>query len=302
MGNDAGPSWKILESAARRSRYVTITDRLIHRLERVPDPGRSHILYLDKSGRPVAWLVRALWPLLARTPGTSYSGGHVPPMPTMSFANIDREQWWDVTGASETGMIDVGRVPVEQVAQLRMAYLRRRPDRLDPARSWELPTWLDGRTILVVDEVRASGDTLTIAEGLVRRAFPQCDVQSVHWMAPPVQRDRRSGVAQQIENPVWYSSDIVEGRLVGNRMAPGRGSNWRGRIAPLFLSTVPYQQDTRGLQLRREVGRLARDVAERRILVAPAPTRDLDDAVERIRAIYGYTDLQRFTADRLAQS
>ena len=51
------------------------------------------LLFLDKSGRPVAWLVRALWPLLARHHGTGYGQGVVPRLPSCHFANIDREQW-----------------------------------------------------------------------------------------------------------------------------------------------------------------------------------------------------------------
>ncbi len=293
----------IIAPTAMRAHYVSLTDRLIHRLEEVAAPERLHLLFLDKSGRPVAWLVRALWSTLARVPGTACSDRRIPPMPTMSFANIDREQWWDVTGGSETGWIDVSRVPVEQVMQLRLAYLRSEPaPMLNPQDALEQPTWLDGKHIVVIDEVRASGDTLTIAGGLVQRAFPTNLVETAHWMAPEVRRGRESGVAQQIHNPVWYRSDTPAGRLVGDRQAPDhRGRHWRGRSAPLFLSTVPRERDRMGLRLRSEISAIGRAVAAGQLLSAPAATRDVDDAAERIETLYGYTDLRLFTQHRIEQ-
>lgn len=137
--------------------------------------------------------------------------------------------------------------------------------------------------------------------GIVKRAFRECEVEP-HWMAPAVQRSRTSGVAQQIENAVWYRSYTVAGRLVGNRQSSDhRGAHWRGRISPLFISTVPRKRDQLGLQLRHEAGWLAADTAAGRLLSMPAPTRDDDDVDERIECLCGYTDLRAFTADRLAQ-
>ncbi|MFT4189003.1 MAG: hypothetical protein QM621_10535 [Aeromicrobium sp.] len=93
MGGQAA-DYAILTPAAMRSAYVTLTDKLIHRIEQHDSDDPLSLLFLDKSARPVAWFVRALWPVLARVPGTPFADGQVPPMPPMRFANIDREQWW----------------------------------------------------------------------------------------------------------------------------------------------------------------------------------------------------------------
>jgi hypoxanthine phosphoribosyltransferase len=39
-----------------------------------------------------------------------------------------------------------------------------------------MPSWLDGRRVLVVDEVANTADTLRIACGFVKAAFPAADV------------------------------------------------------------------------------------------------------------------------------
>jgi hemolysin-activating ACP:hemolysin acyltransferase len=257
------------------------------------------VVYLDKSGRPVAWLVRALWSALAREPGTRYRDNDVPPIPTTRFANIDREQWWHLTGASETDLIDVTRVPVEAVRALRAVFLRSQPSAghdIDTS-----PAWLDGRRILIVDEVSNTGDTLAIATGLISRAFPTATVRATHWMTPGRVVDRH-GLARVATVPIWYRSDTWTGRLVGNRLDPANPSaTWRGKAGALFLSTRPRVPDDVGLRLRREIDHLASDVRTGRLLAAPSSLRDVDDWADRVEALYGYTDLQQFTRDRLAQ-
>lgn len=294
------PPYAILTPISLRSAYVTLTDALIVRMEELlthPDGRTLRVLYLDKSGRPVAWLVRALWPVLARVPGTAFSEHVVPPPPSAHFANIDREQWWDLTGASETGMVDVDRVPLAVVAGLRAAFAVRRTTREEV---WATPTFLDGSRILVVDEVSNTGDTLRIAGGLVARAFPDAVVTTAHWMTPGVVVDSRSGQRRTATVPVWYRSDTTGGRLIGNRYAPSRGVGWRGAVGADFLSTVPVEPDLRGRLLRSEIERVSDDVARGRLLVRPAVARE--DAVERIRELSGYQDPREFTLRRLEQA
>lgn len=289
----------ILTPASMRSQYVTLTDKLIHRIESHDDVEKLHLLFLDKSARPVAWFVRALWPILARVPGTEFSAGCVPPIPRMSFANIDREQWWSQTGASEVSNVDVSRVPLAELASFRGAFLRSRPN--SKADVWEMPAWLDGRSVLVVDEVSVTGDTLRIAEGLTCAAFPTAMVSSTHWMTPGSKRDG-SGLARVADVPVWYRSDSVEGRLVGNRLASERkGAHWRGSVGALFMSTVPPVADAKGVRLRREVAQVAQDVADGSLLAAPSSSRDIDEIIDRIESLYGYSDPRMFTDARLAQ-
>lgn len=289
-----------LTPASLRAHYVTLTDRLITVLEGADGWRPDDVIYLDKSGRPVAWLVKALWRLLAREPGTRYREGCYPRMPNVRFANIDREQWWHLTGASETGLVDVEKVPGEVVDELRSVFLAQRP--LEGQRPRDVPSWFDHRSVLVVDEVSNTGDTLAIATGLVARAFPDADVRGDHWMTPGKTIDRH-GLARVADVPTWYRSDTWAGRLVGNRLDPQNPSTtWRGTVGARFLSTRPRTPDERGRQLRREIARLAADVAAARLLAAPSSLRDPDDWAQRVFAIYGYDDPRAFTAARVEQA
>lgn len=282
--------YSILEPVALRSRYVTLTDVLIHRLEGHDGWTPDYVVCLDKSGRPVAWLVRALWPVLARTPGTDFDDRRIPQMPKFRFVNIDREQWWGHTGGSEFGVIDVSKVPGSAITALRRVFL---------PHADSSTAWLDGQRVLVVDEVKNTGDTLQIARGLFGRAFPTADVRTAHWMDPGRTRDR-SGLRRTSEVPVWYRADTWQGRLVGNRLDPDNPrSTTRNREASLFLSTRPRVPDDRGRRLRQEVAQLAADVAAGTLLARPCAERD--DWDRRVEVLYGFTDPRSFTNTRLRQ-
>ncbi len=290
--------YRIMESVSVRSRYVSLTDAMIHSLESEewrPD----YVVCLDKSGRPVAWLLRALWPVLAREPGTPFQQNVVPPLPQFRFVNIDREQWWDQTGATETGTVDVTKVPVEAIDSLRSVFVKAPGS---PGTSpFESSAWLDGRRILVVDEVSNTGDTLRIASGLLARAFPTADIRGDHWMSPGTSIDR-SGLRRTANVPIWYRDDTWHGRLIGNRLDPDNPpATARNRTGGLFLSTRPRVPDALGRQLRDEVASLAQDVREGRLLARPAGSRDLDDWLGRILGLYGFEDPRAFTAAREIQ-
>lgn len=287
-------AYRYLTPVALRSRYATLTDALIHRLEGHDGWVPNVVVCLDKSGRPVAWLVRALWPILARTPGTLYEDGQIPTLPQFRMVNIDREQWWDVTGASETGVVDVDRIPDGVVEALRRVF-----QHLDAAPSD--PSWLDGRKVLVVDEVYNTGDTLRIARGLFERAFPSADIRGDHWMTPGVKVDR-AGNRRTAEVPVWYRADTWAGRLVGNRMDPTNPpATRRNSSGALFLSTRPRTPDTAGRQLRAEINQLATDLTSAQLLARPASSRSREDQKDRIRALFGFNDPKGFLAARQAQ-
>lgn len=282
--------YSLLEPVALRSRYVTLTDALIHRLEGHDGWVPEYVVCLDKSGRPVAWLVRALWRVLARSPGSDFAAGQVPSLPAFRFVNIDREQWWGYTSGSEFGVIDVSKVPDKAISALRRVFL---------PRSHSSIAWLDGRRVLVVDEGKNTGDTLHIARGLFARAFPTADVRTAHWMDPGSTRDR-SGMRRTSEVPVWYRADTWQGRLVGNRLDPDNPrTTERNQEASLFLSTRPARPDQRGRRLRQEVAQLAVDVADGHLLARPCADRD--DWDRRVEVLYGFTDAGTFTAARKLQ-
>lgn len=291
------PKYTILTPIALRSRYVTLTDRLITRLEGHDGWRPDDVIYLDKSGRPVAWLVRALWPVLARTPGTAYTDHAIPTPPVTHFTNIDREHWWTLTGATESGHINIDDIPATAITALRTTFLRQRPTSR-PAH--ETPSWLDQRRILVVDEVSNTGDTLRIATGLIQRAFPTADVASDHWMSPGSTRDP-GGLTRTANVPVWYRSDSWEGRLVGDRLdSRSPPTSWRNKAGALFQSTRPRPPDHKGRRLRAEINALAVEVAAGTLLATPSLARDEASIDDRIRALYGHTDPRAFTAARIA--
>lgn len=296
-------TYSVLDTTAIRAQAVTLTDNLIYRVvKRWADTGQMPaLLFLDKSGRPVGWLLRALWPVLARTPGTVYSDAMVPPMPSCHFANIDREQWWDITGGSETGDIDVYRIPAETIAGLRAVFLRRRPASGTSTDVMSGASFLDDTHVIVIDEVSVSGDTLRIARAMVERVFDRgTTVDATHWMTPAISVDRRSGQRVPRGMPVWYS-EHEWGRLVGNRLSPNhRGAHWRGVFGKYFLSTVPTDPDQVGRTLRREATMIADDVRTGRLLARPCIERTVQDQAERIRTLYGYDDLRAFTRARVA--
>src|SRR3954469_6875014 len=87
--------YNILNSPEIRIKYLTLTDELIRRMS---EQRTDVAIFLDKSARPVEWLVRELWDELAPTdPDT----GKTVPKPEMKFLNIDREQWGPFVGRSE---------------------------------------------------------------------------------------------------------------------------------------------------------------------------------------------------------
>jgi hypothetical protein len=285
--------YRVLTPISLRSRYVSLTDNLIYLLEGhdgwIPDD----VVYLDKSGRPVCWLVRALWRVLARSPGTCYRDNQVPTPPQARFVNIDREQWWHLTGGSETGNIDTARVPEDVIIQLRSVFAN------DPDHP-EASSMLDDRRVLIVDEVANTGDTLRIARGLFEAAYPRSDVRTTHWMTPGSLLDR-SGLRRTATVPVWYRSDIWQGRRIGNRLANAPHSR-RGARGSLFLSTTPPEPDQLGRRLRAETSYLGRDVAVGCLLANPSMRRDDDDFDERIQALYGVTNPREFAQRRHDQN
>lgn len=272
-------SYKILNSPELRAEYITYTDGLISRLA---ENKADVAIFLDKSARPVAWLVNELWDTLA--PRDAESGGPVP-KPAIKFLNIDREQWGPFIGRSEseTGGINVDLIPQENINDLRKIFASVQPG--------DKETLLTGKRVMVIDEVRSSGDTLFMSERIIKRAFPDADnVDGAYWMLKPAERDAKSGVMRSGEVPVWYSDETNKGRLVANRdtTKSAASNSSRQRIGGLWLSTrFRTGPDEAGRQLKREVQQLAEDLKEHKILYMPSPTwnNELEPVEQRIERI-----------------
>ncbi|MDP9212253.1 MAG: hypothetical protein M3N59_03180 [bacterium] len=223
--------------------------------DELPQLGRPDMaIYLDKSGRPVSWLVRKLWGQLA----TPEPDGSTPRMPETRFFNIDRIDWLRRVGVPEHEIEGVGPEGFEMrriaenpsavrelLARFRLPFVEERRTEtgadgekrtielnesnwLDEV--WKMPLKavrrLDGsmgppRHITVIDEMKSSGATLHIARELFATALPEVAVSGTHWSVPKkksIGTDRKSGVMQTTEEtaPPWYRRDLEAGRGVGD--------------------------------------------------------------------------------------
>lgn len=226
------------------------------------------VIFLDKSARPLAWLTNELWDKFAAD-----SDGKVADKPDFRFLNIDKEQWKHVLDPENMGKLDVGKMKEEDIASLRSIFVQPQYRNDVTRTAAEKPTSLDGKTVLIVDEVYATGKTMETAKMLLSRAFPSANIGGTHWMGGLVQKGFAVGNA---DLPVWYDVHSEFGRGVANR----------GKTKPItdvqrqgarFLSSRFDEVDTRALQLRKELKHLARnpDVPYR-------PSADRDDYIERV--------------------
>jgi hypoxanthine phosphoribosyltransferase len=260
--------------------YVTNTDRLIGTIDGTLDnePPFDTVIFLDKSGRPVAWLMDELWTLLARQRDTAFSDNVVPKMPDRYFLNIDREQWLPVIDPEHTGVYNIGAIPEEAINSLRAIYQPIGSDVNDK-------TTLDGKRVLIVDEVGVTGSTLKIAAQLLKRAIPDAEFGTAHWMSPGIFSDTNGSRNNDI--PVWYKQHDARGRGVADRdlARSEKSSSKKQKIGKWFLSTVFDKPDESSLQLREEFKQLKRDIMIHKVLYTPCPQRNLEDSIERIETV-----------------
>lgn len=253
------------------------------------EQGTEVAIFLDKSARPVGWMVNELWDQLAPATGPD---GEPTKKPQIKFLNIDREQWGAITGRSEDkgGLISAEKIPSERIDELRELY----QPIVGQSKHGEVSLLTD-KKVLIIDEVRQSGDTLRMAEAVLKRAFPDAaEIKGTYWMQSTSTRDPRSGATIGGEVPVWYSDREVTGRLVANRdVTKSRNSNSRAqRLGQWWLSTTFRSgPDLKGRQLRKEARWLAEDLREHELPYMPSTSwSDSYDAIEdRIERLNGMT-------------
>jgi len=260
--------YDILSDPELRHRYVRYTEKLI---AKTITEEQDVLIFLDKSARPVSWLMRSLWPTLG-VKGFDDEGNPIPaPMPEMKYANIDREQWAPLMGRSEvsSGRITLDNVPPDTIDSLTGLYAVKAFDMLMPI-SKDEPTMLDDQNVLIVDEVKSSGDTVVMAELLFKKAFKNAkSITSTYWMTPETKYDKKSGGMINAETPIWYDKNQIMGRLVGNRdfTRSSNSDSIRQRRGAQFLS-YPFRDnkgktivDKSGVKLRKEMYQLGKEVA-----------------------------------------
>lgn len=294
--------YRILKDPQIRENYLWYTDDLIARTQK---DSIDTIVFLDKSARPVAWFFNAFYDTLVQ----ENEDGTKPKKPNIKFTNIDREQWGPLIGRSEDeeGIV-YDRLPQKSIENLQNVFA---PVSNDQSLS-------SGKNVLIVDEFRASGDTLDMASEIFARAFPGTKIFSSYWVPSTKAIDIRSGQSIAKGAPVWYSDTKNTGRGIAgrdftkSRMSPSK----RQRIGYEWLSTRFRNEDQltnetnqwivdqEGLKLREEIYQMVKDLHKRKILYRPSSIWSTQIQEERVLRYNGFdiNRLRDIIQDRKPQS
>lgn len=255
--------YELLDHPDLRYKYVKLTERLI---AKAISEDIDTLIFLDKSARPVAWLLKELWPTLGFKDFDADGNPITSSLPDIKFVNFDREQWAPVMGRSEgrdgKGITLDGLHP-DTIDSLTGLFAVKNMD-ADDFVAPDDETLFDDKHVLIVDEVSASGDTLAMAERLFEKAFKNAaSIDGTHWMSPDKKVDRKSGGIRNADVPVWYVGHSPYGRLVGDRdlYRSGHSNSMRQRRGAQFLSYPFAEPDQKGIKLRNEMKRLGQDVS-----------------------------------------
>lgn len=260
-------------------------------------------IYLDKSARPVCDIVAQLWNSLSAT-----SSDH---FPSPSFLNIDKEFFAASMGnikniqKPDIKDIDIDRIDPRLlnrfVASIRSQYLS--PEDLKKVNEdnfeedvWNYPTVLDGKHVAILDEVRSSGATLTIAEQLINRALQgKANLEPIYWSVPTLKTWKsESGLLLPDEFaahyvPPWYDSSTSDGRYgIDDRDSEtlARSRSKRERLGRYILSVTRDEMDKKSLDLIHDIEEIAERTDNNRIAVMPIVGMDIKEQKRRISERY----------------
>ena len=227
MGENWGDRAEVLPLDETMGRFVKATADCIAVLagedNKQKMPAADHIIYLDKSARPVSWLNNVFWDAFTDKP-----------RPKHSYLAIDRMEWFARTDTpvDSSGYIKdadgesshVARfedflaenVSAEDIARIRALYIPGGIEEEDVEKIMSTPTGLEGKNITIVDEVGRSGSTLNIAKYLVSLAIPEAaSVNGYTYWEAGVQIGP-NGEHQMRSVPVWYDAASRLGRGIGD--------------------------------------------------------------------------------------
>lgn len=299
--------YEVLGNPYERMQYVHLTDELIRRLEGDTEDGPKPdvVIYLDKSARPVSWMVRELWDTLAREPGTDYEDGKIPEKPKTAYINVDSERHYTR----------------EDIADLRALFTKDEEDGGE--------THFDGKNILIVDEEGVSHATSNRALAFVKLAFPEAaSVEKFIWLDQgPITNYGGWGQPTVFDTEAWQYADTETGGMDGRpltqtarwfqRREPGvsygfeakrqiddgRGvietdaatdeekerlmKNPRFARSMKWLSARPAQTTAKSRALQQDIRALAADIRDK--TMPYWPSNDREDYVERVKIFNGVT-------------
>lgn len=274
--------YSTLSTPDLRVEYLNYTDALISRMA---NQKTEVAVFLDKSARPVAWMVHALWDQLAPRD----ENGVIMDEPEYKFLNIDREQWGAIVGRTETGVLDFSSIPKERIDELRKV-LAAKNSQVNEKDPYEGPSVLTDKRVMVIDEVSSSGDTLKIAKGILKRTFPDmAELEASIWMPGRVKTDPMTGVRRNTELPIWYSDKISTGRGVADRDTSKslQSNSVRQRIGRYWLSTNFRERDLKGDSLRIEIKQMAIDLKNHELVYRPATLWSSEPKNKRVERLNG---------------
>ena len=294
--------------------YVSVTDKMIgvadgsiaeRDLVDPSNPERSsdqpdEIIFLDKSARPVSWFMDAFWEQFAKEDAKK---------PNFDFLNIDRTNWFMSQGHSREiserylgpNDFDIDKVSDNDIAQIRALFVEGDLTEENWQNEvWNMPARLDNKNILVVDEVKNQGGTLSIAMQLLRRAIPSSVVSGEYFWEPERRIVNPQRQEFQVDSvPVWYDSNNVMGRGVGdvskaywdnlydkdpNQENLKRKIGWAVLSAPHFdMETFELIDDKEAKTLQQDIAYLSYAVASGKVLRRPSLWRAHEDFNEIVK-------------------
>lgn len=296
--NDTNETIAIFNGELTKSKHFADNEK-----PRYPGPIDACI-YLDKSARPVCDIVAQLWDPLSAT-----SNDH---FPSPSFLNIDKEFFAASMGNVENiqkpdvNDIDIDRIDPKLlnrfVSSIRSQYLS--PENLEKVDEnnfeedvWNYPTVLDGKHVAILDEVKSSGATLTIAEQLIDRAFQgKVRLEPIYWSVPPViswKSESGSLCTDEYATtyvPPWYDSETSDGRYGiddRNTETLAKSRSKRERLGRYILSVTRDTMDRKSLDLVHDIEKLAERTNDNRIAVRPIVDADIQEQKRKISERFG---------------
>ena len=290
--------------------YVSATDKMIgvadgsitkRDLIDPRNPERSalppdEIIFLDKSARPVSWFMDAFWEQFAKEDAKK---------PHFDFLNIDRTNWFMRQGHSREiserflgpSDFDIDMVTDEDITRIRALFVVGELTESGWMNEvWNMPTLLDDKNILIVDEVKNQGGTLSIATQLLRRAIPESVVSGEYFWEPERKLLNAEKQEFQVDSvPVWYDSHDDMGRGIGNVSKAyqyeqydrdpsqenlRRKIGWTVLSAPHFdMETFELLEDTKAKTLQQDIAYLTYAGGGGQVLWQPSTQRSLEDAM-----------------------
>ena len=260
-------------------------------------------VYLDKSARPVSWLVNTFW-----------SDFTDKKRPESKFLAIDRINWLkylgvDVSpngyvkapdGSEHVGIfsdIPTQKITKEDIARIRALFIPGGITTEDPDEIMATKTSLEGKNITVIDEVFRSGTTLQLAKYLLEQAIPEANIDGFTFWVPSFQISRNPNEEKQMRSqPIWYDRNTAYGRGIGDinqnyyNMLHERLNTPRTRAqkfgAFVLGEIINLKEEPRQLsiQLAKEIQKMHSEFKAGHILMAPPRHYDEDKWMDRLKS------------------